>query len=84
MSDQTTLIRNARIVDGTGSPWRYGDIALANDRITAVAPPGSIPTGNFAEIVDAGGHVVCPGFIDILSHSILSLMVDGRSVSKIA
>ncbi len=84
MPNETTLIRNARIVDGSGSPWRYGDVALAGDRITAVAPPGAIPSDSCAEVVDAAGQVVCPGFVDILSHSILSLMVDGRSLSKIA
>ena len=84
MANNTVLIRNARIVDGSGSPWRYGDVALAGDRIAAIAPPGAIPTENYAEVVDAGDHVVCPGFVDILSHSILSLMVDGRSVSKIS
>ena len=84
MPSETTLIRNARIVDGSGSPWRYGDVTLAGDRIAAVAPPGAIPVENCAEVVDAGGHVVCPGFVDILSHSILSLMVDGRSLSKIS
>ena len=84
MPNETTLIRNARIVDGSGSPWRYGDVTLAGDRITAVAPPGAIPSDSCAEVVDAAGQVVCPGFVDILSHSILSLMVDGRSLSKIA
>ena len=84
MPEHTILIRDARIVDGSGSPWRYGDVALEGDRISAVAPPGAIPTENCAEVVDASGHVVCPGFVDILSHSILSLMVDGRSVSKIS
>ncbi|MDE0069392.1 MAG: D-aminoacylase [Caldilineaceae bacterium] len=84
MANATTLIRNARIVDGSGSPWRFGDVALTGDRIAAVAPPGAIPVDSCAELVDAAGHVVCPGFVDILSHSILSLMVDGRSLSKIA
>jgi len=84
MANATTLIRNARIVDGSGSPWRFGDVALTGDRIAAVAPPGAIPVDSCAELVDAAGHIVCPGFVDILSHSILSLMVDGRSLSKIA
>ena len=84
MPEHSVLIQNARIVDGSGSPWRYGDVAFANDRIAAVAPPGAIPTENCAEVVDASGHVICPGFVDILSHSILSLMVDGRSLSKIS
>lgn len=84
MSNQITLIRNAWVVDGSGSPWRYGDVALAGDRIAAMAPANSIPVENCAEVVDADGHVVCPGFVDILSHSILPLLVDGRSLSKIA
>lgn len=78
------LIRGARVVDGTGNPWFYGDVALRGDRVAAVEPPGAIPDGRAAEVVDAVGLVVCPGFIDIQSHSILPLMVDGRSVSKIA
>ena len=84
MSNAPILIRNAKIVDGSGSPWRYGDVVLAGERIAAVAAPGAFPAENCAEVVDAAGHVVCPGFVDILSHSILSLMVDGRSLSKIS
>jgi N-acyl-D-amino-acid deacylase len=83
MPTYDTLIRGARIVDGTGNPWIYGDVALSGETIAAVAPPGSIPAENCGEVVDATGMVVCPGFVDILSHSILSLMVDGRSLSKI-
>ncbi len=48
-----------------------------------MAPAGSIAHGNAAGVVDAAGMVVCPGFIDILSHAILPLMVDGRCLSKI-
>lgn len=81
--DVDTLIRGARIVDGTGNPWRYGDVALAGDRIAAVTPPGRIDGARCREVVEADGHVVCPGFIDIQSHAILPLMVDGRCLSKI-
>ncbi len=83
MSDFHVLIRGARVVDGTGNPWFYGDVALQGDRIAAITPPGQIPTEGVAEVVDATGMVVCPGFIDILSHSILPLMIDGRCLSKI-
>ena len=83
MPESPTLIRNARIIDGTGNPWRYGDLLLQGDHIESVAPPGSIPAANCADVVDASGLVACPGFIDIQSHSILSLMIDGRSLSKI-
>jgi len=83
MPESPTLIRNARLVDGTGNPWQYGDLLLTGDRIEAIAPPGAIPTANVAEVVDATGLVACPGFIDVQSHSILSLMIDGRCLSKI-
>jgi N-acyl-D-amino-acid deacylase len=78
-----TLIQNAKIVDGSGNPWFWGEVALAGDRIAAITPPGRIAPEQAAEVVDAGGKVVCPGFIDILSHSIMPLMRDGRCLSKI-
>jgi N-acyl-D-amino-acid deacylase len=83
MPTYTTLIRNAHVIDGTGNPWFYGDVALTGDRIAAIAPPGAIAAEQCATLVDTTGLVVCPGFIDIQSHSILPLMHDGRSLSKI-
>jgi len=78
------LIRNGRVIDGTGNPWFWGDVAVRGDRIVAVTPPGRLAPEQAREVVDASGCVVCPGFIDIQSHSIYPLMRDGRSVSKIA
>ena len=78
-----SLIVGGRVVDGTGNPWRYADVAMAGDRIADITPPGQIPPHQAREVVDARGMVVCPGFIDIQSHSILPLMRDGRSLSKI-
>ncbi|MEZ4726000.1 MAG: D-aminoacylase [Caldilineaceae bacterium] len=83
MSQVDTLICNAKVVDGTGNPWFYGDVALTGDHIAAITPPGQIPPAQAATVVDATGLVVCPGFIDILSHSILPLMIDPRCLSKI-
>lgn len=83
MSSYSVLITGGRVVDGTGNPWFYGDVALAGDRIAAIAPPGAIDHSQAAEVVDATGLVVCPGFIDILSHSIIPLMVDPACLSKI-
>src|SRR5687768_13917990 len=60
------LIRNARIVDGTGSPWYRGEIAVRGDAIARIAPRIE---GAAARTLDAGGHVVAPGFIDIHSHA---------------
>ena len=79
----TTLIHSGRIIDGTGNPWFYGDIALENGKVSAIEPPGTIPRDGIGEVVNAAGHIVCPGFIDIQSHSIVPLMRDGRCLSKI-
>ena len=83
MTSFDVLIRGARVVDGTGNPWFHGDVAIHADRIAAIAPPGLIAPEQAMDVVNAAGLVVCPGFIDIQSHSILPLMLDGRSVSKI-
>jgi len=83
MAQLDVLIRNAKIVDGTGSPWRYGEIALRGERIVEVGSPGALSGSDATEVVDARGKVVCPGFIDIQSHSIVPLMIDGRCLSKI-
>jgi N-acyl-D-amino-acid deacylase len=76
------LIRGAQVVDGTGNPWFYGDIAISGDRLLDIAPPHSIPVEAAREGVNAEGMVVCPGFIDILSHSHPPLMQDARDLSK--
>src|SRR5262245_17712997 len=60
------LIKNARIVDGTGSPWYRGDLAVRGDAIVRIAPRIDGPA---ARTIDAGGHIVAPGFIDIHTHS---------------
>ena len=80
---EDVLIRGARVVDGTGNPWFYADLLLRGETIAAIAPAGSIADDSVASVVDAEGMVVCPGFIDILSHSTIPLMVDQRCLSKI-
>ena len=77
------LIRGAKVVDGTGNPWYYGDVATGNDRVLEIAPPGRIPAEAAREVVEAAEMVICPGFIDILSHSHIPLMHDPRALSKI-
>jgi N-acyl-D-amino-acid deacylase len=65
------IIRNARIVDGTGNPWYRGSVAIEAGRIAAV---GQIPAEAQArEVIDAGDQVVCPGFIDAHVHADLIL-----------
>jgi N-acyl-D-amino-acid deacylase len=77
-----TLITGAMLVDGSGAPALPADVAIQGDSVAAVAPPGTLSSSG-AEVVDGRGHVVCPGLIDIMSHSLWPLMVDGRSLSKL-
>src|SRR5262245_38489795 len=74
------LIRNGKIVAGTGNPWFQGDVAVRGDRIAAV---GRVPTGSARREIDARGLVVAPGFIDMHSHSDYVLLEDGDAQSKI-
>ncbi len=60
------VIRNGRIVDGTSSPWYRGDIAVRGDTIVRIAPRIDGPA---TRVIDAGGRVVAPGFIDIHTHA---------------
>ncbi len=70
------------VVDGTGAPGRPLDLLIEGDRIAHLAAPGG-PTPGAAEVVDATGMVVAPGFIDVMSHSVATLLRDGLSVGKV-
>jgi len=61
------IISGATVVDGTGVPGRPGDIGVRAGRIVAVAGPGAV-TEDAAEVLDATGLVVCPGFVDPHTH----------------
>lgn len=74
------LIRNGTIIDGAGAPSFPGDIAISNERIAAIGQLGQVTA---REVIDARRQVVCPGFIDIHSHSDFTLPVDGRAESKV-
>jgi len=73
------VIRGGRIVDGSGNPWFYGDVAVKGDRIAAI---GRV-AGDARRVIDVAGLVVAPGFIDIHSHSDWTLLEDGNAESKI-
>lgn len=78
------VIENGRIIDGTGAAWYYGDVALKGDRIAAIGPRGAFREQAAAQRIDATGHVVAPGFIDIQAHSIGHYMRgDGKAISMV-
>src|SRR5512143_2669266 len=60
------LLKNGRVVDGTGSPWYRADVAIKGDAIVKIAPSIAEPS---AQVIDVHGQVVAPGFIDIHSHA---------------
>jgi N-acyl-D-amino-acid deacylase len=74
------VIRNGRIVDGTGSPWYRGNIGIRNGRIAAI---GRLDGQKAGRVIEARGMVVAPGFIDMLGQSEHTLLVDPRAPSKI-
>jgi N-acyl-D-amino-acid deacylase len=74
------IIRNGHIVDGTGSPWYAGDVAIRGGRIAAI---GKLDGASARRTLDARGMVVAPGFIDMLGQSELSILVNPHLPSKI-
>ncbi|RTL47263.1 MAG: D-aminoacylase, partial [Sphingobacteriales bacterium] len=59
------LIKNGKIINGTGNNWFYGDVAVVNNKIAAV---GDLSAWKSAKIIDAAGMIVAPGFIDVHTH----------------
>ena len=74
------VIRNGHIIDGTGSPWYSGDVAIQQGRIAAI---GQLSQAAAKRSIDAHGMVVAPGFIDMLGQSELTILVNPHLPSKI-
>lgn len=64
------VIKNGRVIDGTGNPWVYADVAVQNGRIIQI---GTINSADAKRVIDATGLVVAPGFIDVHTHVETSL-----------
>jgi N-acyl-D-amino-acid deacylase len=75
------LIRGGRVADGTGGPLRRADVGVRDGRIVEVAATIAQPA---AQLIDAGGLVVAPGFIDMHAHSELSLLREPDHLPKVA
>ena len=75
------IIKNGKIIDGSGNPWVSGDVAIRGDRIVKI---GKLDGSNSKRIIDAHNLVVAPGFIDMLGQSEMALLIDNRSLSKLS
>ena len=64
--DYDVIVRNGRILDGSGNPWFRADVAIDGDRIVRI---GNLDGATAARVVDASGLYVAPGFIDLHSHA---------------
>src|SRR5947207_13221639 len=64
-ADYDVLIRNARVIDGSGNPWYRADVAVKDGRIAAI---GRLNTANAPRTIDARERVLAPGFIDPHTH----------------
>jgi len=60
------VVKNGKILDGTGNPWFYSDVGIKNGRIIKI---GRLDVETAEKVIDAKGYIVSPGFIDMHSHS---------------
>jgi len=74
------VVRGGTVYDGTGAPGRRADVGIQGDRIAAIGDLSGLPA---TTTVDAAGLAVTPGFINILSWSTESLLIDGRSQGEL-
>ena len=74
------LIKGGMVYDGTGQPPRRADVGIRGDRIVAI---GNLHRASAKSVIDATGLAVTPGFINMLSHSEVSLIADGRSMGEL-
>ena len=79
-ADYSLLISGGSIYDGSGGAPLVGDVAIKDDRIVYVGPKAP---GTAAKTIDATGKAVSPGFINMLSWAVESLIEDGRGMSDV-
>ena len=75
------LIKNGKVLDGTGNPWYSADLGIRGDRIAAI---GKLSNATGKRTIDAAGKIVAPGFIDTLGQSEMALLIDNRALSKLS
>src|SRR5215813_11105947 len=74
------VIVNGKVIDGSGNPWFYADVAIKNGKIAKV---GKIDSRMGKRVIDAKGMVVSPGFIDLHTHTDMPVLADGNVESAV-
>src|SRR5215210_6107068 len=74
------LIKNGRVIDGTGRRGYVADLGIKGDRIARI---GKLSNARARRVIDAQGLIVAPGFIDLLGQSEINLLIDPRAMSKV-
>lgn len=74
------VIANGKIVDGSGNPWFYADVAIKNGKIAKI---GKIEFRMGKKVIDAKGMVVSPGLIDLHTHTDMPVLADGNVESAV-
>ncbi len=80
MTTFNIVLVNGRILDGCGNPWFWGDLAILGERIAEIGPVGTL---RGKQMVELGGRFVSPGFIDIHTHSDLTILVNRKAESAV-
>jgi len=80
LADFDIIIRNGRVVDGSGREGVIADVGIKNDRIARI---GNLRNARAPREIDARGQVVAPGFIDMLGQSEQYVLIDPRAMSKV-
>ncbi len=75
------LFANGTVIDGTGAPAYRGSVAVTGDSVQVIA--GDTSSVDAGRVIDASGYVICPGFIDMHSHSDLKLLTEPSHDAKI-
>ena len=74
------VIRNGRLIDGTGNPFFRAGLGIKAGKIAAIQ---DLSTSSAKRVIDANEQVVCPGFIDLHAHSDISLLINPRAESVV-
>ncbi|KND60517.1 D-aminoacylase [Candidatus Burkholderia verschuerenii] len=83
MESCDTLIVGARVIDGTGAPAVERDVAVRDGRIVAIEAPGALSAWTAADVFDAQGKILAPGFIDVHTHDDTHVIRSPQMMPKI-